>query len=210
MVNPKLRGDARSASDVGCAALRAGRRDEAVRWLDRAHRMAPDDVSTKFLLASALVGVDDQAGVALLLALAADYPEFRDAQVALVAAEHRAGEPMAAAQRLGALLARTAPPPGEAFVRLADAVARAAGAPGWIAANSAGQVLCSAAGGTLALRLDDVKLPARRGAIRQLPPRWRDARFLSAVSAEGLPKSRPTGIWTGSPGCPATPTPCRN
>jgi GT2 family glycosyltransferase/glycosyltransferase involved in cell wall biosynthesis len=179
MADPKARADARTASERGRAALQAGRRDEAVRWLDRAHRVAPNDVSVSFLLASALGGVDDAAGMALLERIIAAHPEFRDAQVALAAAELRAGRPDDAAARLGALLSRSAPPPGEAFARLADAVAQASGAPGWVAATSGGRLTISAAP-PLDIRLDDENLPRPRAGSRLLPPRWREAARLSA------------------------------
>ncbi len=137
----------RSAHDAverGRAALRAGDRPEALRWLDRAHRLAPRDRSVALLLASAFTGVDDTHARALLRGLVAAAPEMRDARVALVLAERRLGAAEAAARQLGRLLLAMAPPPGAAFARLAGDVARAAAAPGWIGADSRGRLLVCA------------------------------------------------------------------
>ncbi len=135
---------AHDAVEQGRAALRAGNRPEALRWLDRAHRLAPRDRSVALLLASAFTGVDDTHARALLRGLVAAAPEMRDARVALVLAERRLGAAEEAARQLGRLLLAMAPPPGDAFARLAGDVARAAAAPGWIGADSRGRLLVCA------------------------------------------------------------------
>jgi len=181
MAVSQAQSEARTASDIGCAALEAGHRKEAARWLDRAHRLAPDNLSIAFMFATALSGLDDARGHALLACLVADHPGFRDAHIALAAAERRRGDHDAAARRLSGLLSRAAPPRGAAFRRLADAIARDAGAPGWIAATSSGTVVFSAPGIRPELRLDEAVLPPSTGRSRSLPPAWRQAERLGAT-----------------------------
>ncbi len=132
----------------GRAALRAGERAEALRWLDRAHRLAPGDRSVSLLLASAFTGVDDSHGRSLLRALVAAAPELREAGVGLVLAELRLGAGEAAAQQLGRLLRAVAPPRDAAFAQLATAVTRENGAVGWIGADSRGRLLVCAQDGS--------------------------------------------------------------
>jgi GT2 family glycosyltransferase/glycosyltransferase involved in cell wall biosynthesis len=183
MPGSHAQGEARAASDFGCAALQAGQRQEAARWLDRAHRLAPDDLSVAFMLATALIGIDDERGHALLTRLVADHPGFRDAHIALAAAERRKGDHEAAGRRLSGLLSRGAPPRDAAFRRLADAIARDAGTPGWIAATGSGAVIVSAPGQLPVLRLDEAALPHAIGRSGKLPPAWRQAARLVAMAS---------------------------
>ncbi len=135
---------AHDAVERGRAALRAGERAEARRWLDRAHRLAPGDRSVLLLLASAFAGADASHGRTLLRDLVAAAPDMRDARVALILSELGLGGAEEAAWQLGRLLTDTAPPADAGFARVAGDVARAAGAPGWIGADSHGRLLVCA------------------------------------------------------------------
>ncbi|MGI4978363.1 MAG: glycosyltransferase [Janthinobacterium lividum] len=143
-MNDALDRAAHDAVERGRAALRAGERTEALRWLDRAHRLAPGDRSVALLLASAFTGVDAPHGRTLLRDLVAAAPDMRDARVALVLSELGLGGAAEAARQLGRLLMGMAPPPDAGFARVAGAVARAARAPGWIGADSRGLLLVCA------------------------------------------------------------------
>ena len=220
---------AHDAVERGRAALRAGERAEALRWLDRAHRLAPGDRSVALLLASAYTGIDDAQGRTLLRGLVAAAPELRDARVALVLSERRLGAHAEAARQLGRLLLAVAPPPGDAFSRLATEVARAAGAAGWIGAGSRGRLLACAgqdAGAAgIEIAVDGVPAghlpadgtlrgkalaPGRVGVVTatcEARRCWGAGSTWRRCGASGAwPRWSRTGRWRDGPGCRATRT----
>ncbi len=135
-------------------------------------------------MASALARIDPARALATLSVLIAASPRDREAHVARVAVLHRC-EDGSATDALDALLSRFSLPPGRAFMSLAHAVAQRAGCAGWVGATGAGAVFCQ--GAAMALALDDAPpfrahVPAGQHA---LPPAWRRAARLHAVSAAG-------------------------
>ena len=64
---------ARAALARGRAALGDRNRSEALRWLDRAHRLVPADMNASLALATACLGHDDARAVLLSGAVTRDY-----------------------------------------------------------------------------------------------------------------------------------------
>jgi GT2 family glycosyltransferase len=185
-----MAGSAQAALRQGQALLLAGNKAEAQRWLDRAYRLAPEDSSVRLLLASALAGADDRQCRSLLLSLMQDYPRFREARIALAAAELRTADSAAAIGHLAALLTSTAPPDSANFRQLADQIVVLAQAPGWIGVDSDGRVQISlpalASGGVLELWVDGRRVWSPRTGPGpallhcRLPKHWRRASVLTA------------------------------
>src|ERR1700677_241431 len=115
----------RDAVALGQAALSAGNKAEASRWLDRAHRIAPGDATITLLLASAMIGVDN-AGAAALFSEVLASDDVWDAWLGLATARFLTGDLSAARGGLDGALGRHASRPNAAD--LADRVARATGA----------------------------------------------------------------------------------
>ena len=180
---------ARRAVDAGCRALAAGDPGRALPWLDRAHRLAPNDPTAALLLGSALASTNPALGEAILLQASALHPFHRGILTALASGALRRGEIARAAQRLHTLLCGGAPPSGAAFVTLATAIADAAGAPGWIGLSSSGGA--AVYGKRVTLCLDGTplkKLSPAAGGVRRLdlPAGWAAAAALTAASG-GVP-----------------------
>ncbi len=116
---------ARAAFETGRAAADPV---ERLRWLDRAHRLLPADPTLRLALAEACLGRDDARAENLLLSLASRH-DAREVWLALAAARRARGDTAGAAKALARTLSRHAMPP--ALAPFADAVAVAAGAPGW-------------------------------------------------------------------------------
>jgi hypothetical protein len=156
------------ASDDISRAIRASRRaldagDAAVaaRWVDRACRLKPADPVSRLRIISLCLQLADARAEPLLRALIADYPDFREPRLGLASLLQRRGEAGRAGAELAALLRRTAPGPDRAFRQVANAIAAACGAPGWVGADGSGIVTVGLpAEGRPApvLRLDGVKL----------------------------------------------------
>lgn len=172
---------ARQARDLGEAALRAGDTATAVRWFDRAHRIAPADRTLALSLGAACLG-HDSARAANLLHEVAIADDARAAWLGLAAARLQCGDAAGAADALARVLARHVPDPAlvEAEGGLADLVVRASGAAGWCGLTGNGRlILRSAVGAPIEISLDGT---ACRGT--RLPRHWREAQTL-AVSAGG-------------------------
>jgi glycosyltransferase involved in cell wall biosynthesis len=112
----------------GRAALVAGARTEATRWLDRAHRLAPGDGTITLLLASSMIGDDNPRAARLFTEVLATH-HVRDAWSGLATAWFLDGNLPGARTALAEVLGRHALQPDT--VSLASQVARAIGAPGW-------------------------------------------------------------------------------
>jgi len=178
---------ARDAHDAwlrGQAALAAGDADAALRWLDRAARIAPEDDIIALGVATACLG-RDSARSARLFARVAKARDVREAWFGLAVARLRCGEADGAAKALGQALARHVAPADVAVT--ADTVVRAAGAAGWCAVSRQGVLtVAPAEAGPLAVSLDGVSVSSN-GMARRLPPAWRTARFLEVtVGGRGL------------------------
>jgi GT2 family glycosyltransferase/glycosyltransferase involved in cell wall biosynthesis len=159
----------RSALSQGLLALSQADRRTALRWLERAHRLLPDDPNTTLALASACVEADPGRAEALFRAVAGRY-DVRQAWLGLAAATFRLNGPAAAAEPLANALSRhvfdaqAAP--------LADQIGLATGAPGWCGLTSNGALHIRAArGARVQVRLDGV-----RASSESLPEGWSRAR----------------------------------
>ncbi len=174
-------GTARAALDKGRAALEAGLSEAADAWIDRAARLAPGDPTVDLLRASALIDKDRAACREAADGMLLRHPRFRDAYILRIACEVRDGQTAAARHALTAMLRQFAPPEDEGFRRLADEVARDAGAPGWLGLTADGTVVVRALprAGRVELLLDGVAVKPGRPA--RLPPQWREARELRAT-----------------------------
>jgi len=128
---------ARAAWQRGQAAHAAGDHAGARGWLERARRLAPEDVMVTLLLAMTLFDLGDPAAADLFEGVAARHAA-REAWLGLVTARRRQGQAALAATALAALLSRYALVPDAGFAGLADAVAMAAGEAGWCGLRSDG------------------------------------------------------------------------
>lgn len=117
----------------------------ALKWLDRAHRLAPLDANTAVTLASACVANDPARAVALFHSVAQQH-DVRQAWLGLVAGYLRLSGPKDAAPPLAVLLSRFA------FMPDTAALARAVGGhlpcPGWCAMRSDGRLVIHLASAT--------------------------------------------------------------
>jgi len=174
---------ARDAVDRGCAALEAGDHASAIPFLDRACRLAPRDPTAALLLA----GADPARAEAVLGAALSHNPGHRAILAALAAASLRAGDPAQAAVRLGDMLSTGAPLPGQAFIDLADRIARDSGAPGWIALCGDGTLHVRGVGVTLRVgRVRQTIAAGRSVRTMPLPEGWQSAGTVVAT-ARGAP-----------------------
>ncbi|MDE2005109.1 MAG: hypothetical protein KGI51_00980 [Rhodospirillales bacterium] len=126
---------ATQAFSTGRAALASGATAEALRWLDRAHRLAPADPVVTLALAAACLGADPARAARLFGGIAAGMRP-REGWFGLVAALHALGRTERARAALAATLGRFTVPPH--YRALADAVA---GEGGWCGLNEAGGIL---------------------------------------------------------------------
>jgi GT2 family glycosyltransferase/glycosyltransferase involved in cell wall biosynthesis len=132
----------------GQAALENADPAEAVRWLERAHRLAPEDASVSLSLAAVWLERGDGAEAAALLDEVVRRGDAREAWLILAACRHRLGEAAAAAAALAQAFSRHALPAEALLAPLADAIVAAAGLPGWCGLADTGRlVLRGVAGG---------------------------------------------------------------
>ena len=183
----------RDAFERGQAALIAGDKADAMRWLDRAHRLAPRDATITLVLASAAVGYDNPKAVALFdqVLAAAD---VRDAWFGLATARFLLGDLPAASDAIAELLGRHMV--WTDITGLAGQVAQATGAAGWCGLTSGGVLVVHPAappGNTtpIDVRIDGMPLDGANGLV--LPPTWPRA---GAMTVTERGSGRP---FTGSP-----------
>ena len=193
---------ARDAFRRGQLALEAGNAPEAVRWLDRAHRLAPADGTVTLTLASACLRDNHTRAEALFGDIAA-VEDLREAWLGLAAARLAAGDAGGAATALADALARHAPDAAllSGDATLADAIARTAGAPGWCGLTGNGRLVIGAVSGLSRAGFQDrpgtrdagdippdVRLDgrpircapqSREGTRIPLPPAWTRAREIT-------------------------------
>ncbi|HEY7576750.1 MAG TPA: glycosyltransferase [Acetobacteraceae bacterium] len=77
----------------GQAAMAAGDREAARRWLDRARRLAPGDATVALALAAACLGHDDRRAEALFAQVVAEH-DVHEAWLGLATARRRLGLPL--------------------------------------------------------------------------------------------------------------------
>ncbi len=145
---------------------------ERVRWLDRAHRLLPADSTLCLALAEACIGRDNARAALLLQSLAKH--DVREVWLALAAARVGLGDAGGAAEALACALSRHAFSPQ--LAPFAEALARAAGAPGWCALTSEGGLLWGPAELAPTLRIDEGR---EQPAPRSLAKRMRGAERLA-------------------------------
>src|ERR1700760_4058685 len=95
----------RAAITEGMAALAANDHASALRWLDRAHRLVPNDPNALLSLASACLTRDPSRAEALFAGIADRY-DVRQAWVGLAAARLRLIGPNEPADALAVALSR--------------------------------------------------------------------------------------------------------
>jgi len=163
---------ARQAQQYGQQALMAGDGVAAMRWLDRAHRLAPHDGTLTLALATACLHRDNVRAEALFRAVA-EADDVRAAWLGLAAARCYMGDAAGAAGALADALARHVPEAALLSARdsLADVVARSAGAAGWCGITGDGQLAVRpTTSGKAEIRLD-----GRRCTGPALPRTWAQA-----------------------------------
>src|SRR4051794_33780906 len=96
---------ARAAMAAGMAALAARDHDSALRWLDRSHRLVPNDPNAMLSLASICLARDPSKAEALFAEVAGKYG-VRQAWLGLAAVRLRLTGPAAAADALAVALSR--------------------------------------------------------------------------------------------------------
>ncbi len=161
----------------GQAALVAGEKVEAVRWLDRAHRLAPGDGTITLVLASAVIG-DDNPKAVELFAQVLGSAEVRDARLGLATAKFLMGDLTGARDAMAETLGRHMSWPD--LAGLADQVARATDALGWCGLSGEGVlVVRHRAPDRIDIRMDGKSLSGRDEQV--LPPAWPRARTITAT-----------------------------
>jgi len=171
---------ARHAFLRGQHALTNGDSAEAVRWLDRAHRLAPNDGTVTLALASACLRDSAAARAEALFLAVAEAGDVREAWLGLAVVRLGLGNTAGAGAALAAALARHAPE--EALLTgdntLAGAITRRAGAPGWCGLTGDGRlVVRPAATETIEIRLDGRRIPGGG-----LPRDWSAGREISVLA----------------------------
>ncbi|MGH7078984.1 MAG: glycosyltransferase [Acetobacteraceae bacterium] len=164
----------------GEAAEAAGDEAGALRWFDRAHRLAPKQDRIALSLAMALMRAEDPGAIALLAGVAERH-DLRSVWLALAAAHRRAGDSVAAARAAERALSGHAWTRQEALrAEMLGRVAIAAGRPGWCALAGDGALLI----GRQRLESLALSLDGRPVAAGDRPRGWERAGAL-VVMAEG-------------------------
>lgn len=156
----------RDAFVRGQAALAAGDKVDAVRWLERAHRLAPRDGTITLVLASAAIGYDNPRAAAWFDAVLAS-SDVRDAWFGLATARLLMGDLSAARAAIAEVLSRHMV--WADIIGLADQVARASSAAGWCGLTSTGVLVVQPVG----LRSKNLPVDIRiDGALLEGPDAW--------------------------------------
>ena len=164
--------DALAAFQAGNAALLADRVADAANWFDRAHRLAPQDLSIGLMLGVTWLRQGRADAAASVLQDVAEAGAGREAWITLANARHDAGAPMDAAAALQRALSAFRLPDDLGFAAVADKIAVAAGYPGWCGLRADGRVEVRLAdpAGKYALALDGKAWrPAARLAVNAAP-----------------------------------------
>jgi GT2 family glycosyltransferase len=164
---------ARSALDLGLAALAAQDTETALRWLERALRLLPQDANTKLTLATACLR-GNPSRAAALFADVAERHNVRQAWLGLAAARLRLGEHAPAAEALGLVLSR------HVFVaETAGLAGQIGGISGWCGLRSDGGLeIHPTTLGKVQVALDGQSIRGGR-----LPPGWAAGRTLEVRRA---------------------------
>ena len=167
------------------AAAAAGQPAEALRWLERAYRMAPKNGTITVALAGALLQAGDAGRAAGLFRPLAEGFAMPEAWAGLAACLLRLGDLDGAVTAVAAGL-QCGVPAGSLPV-LAAAVAREAGLPGWVGLDGDGW-LHAGPGRPGAVLLDRVAVrPAWTRQRGRLPAGWHSGRVLDVPEYLGSP-----------------------
>ncbi|HYZ22498.1 MAG TPA: glycosyltransferase, partial [Rhodopila sp.] len=161
----------------GRQALAHNDHAEALRWLDRAHRLVPHDPNAALTLASVCL-VSDAAPAETLFAAVTSRFDVSHAWVGLATARLRQGNPAAAAEAVAPALSRHALTPEAAA--LADQLAPRTGYSGWCGLDRNGTVIVRTSA-KVQVRLDGKPL---RGA--RLPANWARRRTVEVLAGTHL------------------------
>ena len=154
-----------------------GDHPSAIRWLERAHRLAPADLPLATTLAATWLGRDDARAAALYRKILTR-GALREAWVGLARAYSGLSDHARAADALGRALQNHAPLRG--VERLANSIVQAVGLPGWCGLLGTGvPVVHPAAGQRTDMHIDGRPVPNSRRRVA-----WADGRWLS-VTANG-------------------------
>ncbi len=165
------------------AATSAGDAPEALRWLDRAHRMLPKDGMIAFALATGLMQAGDLTRAADFFQDLGGRYALADAWAGLAACARMMGDTGRAASAMAAALRASVPTP--TLRALATAVAPASGFPGWCGLDSDGAVHAGDLRG-VKISLDGAPVAANwSGGQSRLPDGWQSARLLH-VECDGI------------------------
>ncbi len=140
---------------------------DAVGWLDRAARLAPEDPRIVLDLARCRLGgsaTDKQAAAAAFAQVAAEN-DSASAWLGLALAQQKLGDTTGAATALAKLLARHCLPSEPGFMKLAAQIARSAGYDGFCGVTAAGEVQKSGIGRLLGEPLDMAALARVMGLV---------------------------------------------
>ncbi len=148
---PPVAALARTALAQGSAAMAANKLDVAVRWLDRAHSLVPQDANVILALATACLRDDPERAAELFGALVTKH-DVRQAWLGLAAAYLRMGRLTEAREPLSSALARHAFVPD--IVAVADQIAGSFGGGGWCSVTSSGDLIIRPRGDRTEIRLD--------------------------------------------------------
>ncbi len=217
---------ARSAMAAYRASLDQGDADAALRWLERAHRLVPNDPNIRLALAGALLG-REVARAAQLFASVTEHHDVREAWLGLAVARLRLGATDQARTALSRALSRHTPRNDTRSV--AQEVLRASGDDGWCALTFTGHlVLHTIVRETPVVSLDGRILPTARIPGGRLPKDWHRGARLSVMiegrhllgspidiaairRVEGIVDGDHAGLrgWAWYPADPGRPVPLR-
>ena len=198
------------------ACLAANDAAGALPWLERAHRIAPEDAGVALSLASLRLGAGAYAGAASLLEEVTRRHDVREAWLSLAAARRGLRDPEAAVAALQQALSRHVLPERRQLAPLADAIAGEARLPGWCGLGADGRVMLHCPGGAPLLAADGRSVPARTplpDGVEWLAATVGGRHLLGSPIAvgrarrvEGVVATRDGGIegWAWHPGDPDT------
>lgn len=167
---------ARAALARGRQALASQDHATALRWLDRANRLVPQDPNAALALASACLASDPARAEALFATVAEKYG-VRQAWAGLAAARLSLVGPVDAASALACALSRHALAPET--TALADRIAVPSGHGGWCGLASDGTLaIHQGTPGAIHVLLDGKPLRGKR-----LPPGWASATRIEVFAA---------------------------
>ncbi|HEY2132620.1 MAG TPA: glycosyltransferase [Acetobacteraceae bacterium] len=212
---------AQAAWRQGQDALAAGDVALGRRFLERAHRIGPEDATIALSLASLHLRAGALSDAAALLTTMLPRHDVREVWLTLAAARHGLGDASGAATALARALSEHVLPPNDQIDRLAQAIGAASGAAGWCGLGPDGRLaMHRAVPGRLTLfcngrrlRAADLAAPPIHEtaakvdiAIAGRPLLGSPLRIARMRRAEGLVEAKDGGLsgWVWHPGDPDT------